>query len=79
MNSPISLLTPGYLQRLSDLIGPYRGTYRIVYRVLQPLLVIGMVVASCSAIQHQVTRRFRPPRWVAYRAACRDLLGPGRN
>ena len=26
------------LQRLSDLIGPYRGTYRIVYRVLQPLL-----------------------------------------
>ena len=25
-------------QRLSDLIGPYRGTYRIVYRVLQPLL-----------------------------------------
>ena len=26
-------------QRLSDLIGPYRGTYRIVYRVLQPLLV----------------------------------------
>ena len=28
----------GYLQRLSDLIGPYRGTYRIVYRV-QPLLV----------------------------------------
>ena len=26
------------LQRSSDLIGPYRGTYRIVYRVLQPLL-----------------------------------------
>jgi len=23
-----------FLQRLSDLIGPYRGTYRIVYRVL---------------------------------------------
>ena len=28
-----------YQQRLSDLIGPYWGTYRIAYRVLQPLLV----------------------------------------
>ena len=27
-------------QRLSDLIGPYWGTYRIAYRVLQPLLDI---------------------------------------
>ena len=25
-------------QRLSDLTGPYSGTYRIVHRVLQPLL-----------------------------------------
>ena len=28
----------GKQQRLSDPIGPYRGTYRIVFRVLQPLL-----------------------------------------
>ena len=28
-----------YQERLSDLIGPYWGTYGIVYRVLQPLLV----------------------------------------
>ena len=25
-------------QRLSDLFGPYQGTYGIAYRVLQPLL-----------------------------------------
>ena len=25
-------------ERLSDLTGPYWGTYRIVYRVIQPLL-----------------------------------------
>ena len=31
---------PNFLQRLSDLIGPCRSTYRIVYRVLQPLLVV---------------------------------------
>ena len=30
----------GYQQRLSDLIGPYWGTYGIVYRVIQPLLVV---------------------------------------
>ena len=29
----------GYQERLSDLKGPYWGTYGIVYRVLQPLLV----------------------------------------
>ena len=34
-----SFSSPVYLQRLSDLIGPYSSTYRIVYRVLQPLLV----------------------------------------
>ena len=28
-----------YQQRLSNLIGPYQGTYGIAYRVLQPLLV----------------------------------------
>ena len=33
------LWTRTFQQRLSDLIGPYRGTYRIGYRVLQPLLV----------------------------------------
>ena len=27
-------------QRLSDLIGPYWGTYGIVYRVIQPLLEV---------------------------------------
>ena len=39
---PVSYPNPGPFrnqQRLSDLIGPYSGTYRIVYRVLQPLLV----------------------------------------
>ena len=35
-----SRITHAFQQRLSDLIGPYRGTYRVVYRVLQPLLVI---------------------------------------
>ena len=35
------------LQRLSDLIGTYGGTYRIVYRVLQPLLdVLGSLAAT---------------------------------
>ena len=29
-----------FQQRLSDLIGPYQGTYGIAYRVLQPLLVV---------------------------------------
>ena len=31
-----------FQQRLSDLKGPYQGTYGIAERVLPPLLVIGM-------------------------------------
>ena len=38
-------ITCYYQQRLSDLIGPgTRGTYRIVYRVLQPLLASNPIV-----------------------------------
>ena len=36
----VTKVLPAYQQRLSGLIGPYRGTYRMMaYRVLQPLLV----------------------------------------
>ena len=33
--------------RLSDLIGPYWGTYGIVYRVLQPLLDVSQFIPKC--------------------------------
>ena len=42
------------LQRLSDLIiGPYWGTYRIVYRVLQPLLECQMDVKLHTGTCHE--------------------------
>ena len=34
----------GNLQRLSDLVGSYRSTYRIVHRVLQPLLEVPHII-----------------------------------
>ena len=42
-----------YHERLSDLIGPYWGTYRIVYRVIQPLLVgnCAMLAIISSGLQ----------------------------
>ena len=37
-----------FQQRLKDLIGPYWGTYGIVYRVIQPLLVDRLVTKRSS-------------------------------
>ena len=42
------------LQRLSDLTGPYWGTYRIVYRVLQPLLGVGTLFGVLTVGEKQL-------------------------
>ena len=39
------------LQRVSDLIGSYRGTYRIVYRVLQPLLGVSPLTVPFETLE----------------------------
>lgn len=45
-----------FLQRLSDLIGPYTGTYKTVYKVLQ------MLVLWCSDVFTKDVRFGAPPR-----------------
>ena len=41
---------PPCQERLSNLIGPYWGTYGIAYRVLQPLLVLIVLTSFASVV-----------------------------
>ena len=58
-----------YQERLSDLIiGPYWGTYGIVYRVLQPLLVVRTKKEERCGVQRSKYREVR--------VTCRKTICP---